>query len=73
MSKKFALFAAAAALAVFSSNAFAATADSAPPGYVTWTSTPSAAQQPAAAAPAQADHGMSFAPGVYDAASPSVG
>lgn len=41
MSKTFALFAAVAALALASPVAFAATADSAPPGYVTWTSTPS--------------------------------
>ncbi|MGH6976046.1 MAG: hypothetical protein ACREEA_06000 [Stellaceae bacterium] len=40
MSKTFALFAAVAALALASPVAFAATADSAPPGYVTWTSTP---------------------------------
>lgn len=41
MSNKFALLAAAAAIAVLSSGAaFAATADSAPPGYVTWTDTP---------------------------------
>lgn len=41
MSKTFALFTAVAALALASPVAFAATADSAPPGYVTWTSTPS--------------------------------
>ncbi|MGH6973151.1 MAG: hypothetical protein ACRED6_00840 [Stellaceae bacterium] len=41
MSKTFALFAAVAALAFASPVAFAATADSAPPGYVTWTSTAS--------------------------------
>src|SRR5215469_17472332 len=45
MSKTFALFAAVAALAFTSPVAFAATADSAPPGYVTWTSTPSSANQ----------------------------
>ena len=45
MSKTFALFAAVAALALASPVAFAATADSAPPGYVTWTSTPSQADQ----------------------------
>ena len=73
MSKTFALFAAVAALALASPAAFAATADSAPPGYTTWTSTPSAAQQPTVAAPAQVGHGVSFASGVYDAAALSIG
>jgi len=45
MSKTFALFAAIAALALVSPVAFAATADTAPPGYVTWTSTPSLVNQ----------------------------
>lgn len=45
MSKTFALFAAVAALALTSPVAFAATADSAPPGYITWTSTPSQVNQ----------------------------
>lgn len=45
MSKTFVLFAAVAALALASPVAFAATADSAPPGYVTWTSTPSPVNQ----------------------------
>ena len=72
MSKTFALFAAVAALALASPAAFAATADSAPPGYTTWTSTPSN-QQPVVTAPDQSAHGVSFASGVYDAASPSIG
>ena len=74
MSKTFALFAAVAALALASPVAFAATADSAPPGYVTWTSTPSQANRAQ-----DANKNVVSAPAIgrdsygYDRSSPATG
>lgn len=62
MSKTFALLAAVATIAMTSPFAFAVTADSAPPGYTTWTSTPAAQVQPVAH---QAEKSMAQAPAVH--------